>query len=132
MEQAIPNFREIDRDPRWHRWLLGVDALTGKPRQTLLNDAISKGSAARAIEFFRRFQQEEAGGTSQTYSVPYQRRTRSYDKPIYTRDQIAKLYDQHLRGAYRGREAEWARLEHEIIAAGREGRILNPVDVEGK
>jgi hypothetical protein len=96
VEQAIPNFREIDRDPRWHRWLLGVDALTGKPRQTLLNDAISKGSAARAIEFFRRFQQEEAGGTSQTYSVPYQRRTRSYDKPIYTRDQIAKLYDQHL------------------------------------
>src|SRR5262245_19430927 len=52
VERAIPNFREIDRNPRWHRWLLGIDALTGKPRQTLLNDAIAKGSSARAVEFF--------------------------------------------------------------------------------
>src|SRR5262245_45589499 len=43
VEAAVPNFREIDRDPRWHRWLLGIDPLTSKPRQTLLNDAIAKG-----------------------------------------------------------------------------------------
>jgi hypothetical protein len=42
------------------------------------------------------------------------------------------LYEQHRKGAYSGRETEWARQERDIIAAGREGRILNPVDVEGK
>ena len=47
-------------------------------------------------------------------------------KPVYTRNQITKIYDQHRRGAYAGREAEWARQEADIIAAGREGRIQGP------
>ena len=25
VERAIPNYREVDRDPRWHRWLLEID-----------------------------------------------------------------------------------------------------------
>src|SRR5262245_54260765 len=48
---------------------------------------------------------------------------------IYSREEIARLYEQHRRGAYRGREAEWRRQEADIIAAGREGRILNPDNV---
>jgi hypothetical protein len=50
----------------------------------------------------------------------------SANGPIYTGAQIAKLYNQHRRGAYAGREAEWARQEDDIIAAGREGRIQSP------
>jgi hypothetical protein len=38
----------------------------------------------------------------------------------------------HRRGAYLGREAEWVRQDADVIAAGREGRILGAVDVEGK
>jgi hypothetical protein len=45
------------------------------------------------------------------------------DKPIYTRPQIKTLYEQHRRGAYLGREAEWTRIEADIFAAQREGRI---------
>src|SRR6516225_5909520 len=41
VEQAIPNYREIDSDQRWHSWLLQRDALSGEIRQTLLNHAIS-------------------------------------------------------------------------------------------
>jgi hypothetical protein len=59
-------------------------------------------------------------------------RTKPRAKPVYTNARIAQLYDQHRRGAYTGREAEWARLEVDIIAAGREGRIQNPVDLHGK
>jgi hypothetical protein len=44
--------------------------------------------------------------------------------PRYTRDQIKQLYEMHRRGAYLGREAEWARR--------REGRVIGTVDVEGK
>jgi hypothetical protein len=36
------------------------------------------------------------------------------------------------RGAYRGREAERARQQSDIIAAGRKGRIVGGVDVGGK
>jgi hypothetical protein len=37
-----------------------------------------------------------------------------------------QLYAAHRKGAYAGREAEWAQQESYIIAAGREGRIEAP------
>src|SRR6476646_1303455 len=40
VEQAVPNYREIDADSRWHAWLGGVDNLSGRIRQQLLNEAI--------------------------------------------------------------------------------------------
>jgi hypothetical protein len=125
--RAIPNYQEVDRDPAWHRWLMTPDPLTGLPRQQLLNDAIASGSVARVSAFFRGFQQEHVGHVEHTGHVSTGQRTRpAHGKPTYTRAQIAQLYEQHRRGAYAGREIEWARLEHDIIAAGREGRILRP------
>src|SRR5262249_969770 len=59
VEAAVPNFREVDRDPRWHRWLLGVDLYSGRVRQQLLNEAIAAASAPRVISFFRGFLNEE-------------------------------------------------------------------------
>jgi hypothetical protein len=151
VEMAVPNYREIDRNPRWHRWLLGIDLLSGRVRQQLLNEAIASASAPRVISFFHGFQAEEAatGHTEASASASHQPaapreatiplaslaapgRARPAsggdaslppDKPFYTRAQIKQLYEQHRRGAYAGREAEWARQEAEIIAAGREGRI---------
>jgi hypothetical protein len=45
------------------------------------------------------------------------------EKPLYTRAQLRQLYEQHRRGAFNGREAEWKRIDAEIIAAANEGRI---------
>jgi hypothetical protein len=152
VEQAVPQYREIDQDPRWHRWLLGVDMLSGRVRQQLLNEAIAAADAPRAISFFRGFLNEElATGHQQpaynsqqpaapreaamnlaALAAPGRARPATGgdqfsgglpDKPIYTRVQVKQLYDQHRRGAYVGREAEWARQDADIIAAGREGRI---------
>ena len=44
-------------------------------------------------------------------------------QPIYTRETIGQLYEAHRKGAYAGREAEWARIEADIFAAQREGRV---------
>jgi hypothetical protein len=150
VELSVPNYREIDRNPRWHRWLLGIDVLSGRVRQQLLNEAISAASAPRVISFFRGFlQEEQATGhiepapSSQQPAAPREPviplasiaapgRARPAtggdtsvppDKPIYTRAQIAQLYRAHQKGAYVGREAEWARQDADIIAASREGRI---------
>src|SRR4051812_11558052 len=60
VELSVPGFREIDRNPRWHRWLLGIDVLSGRVRQTLLDEAVSAGAAPRVISFFKSFQNEEA------------------------------------------------------------------------
>jgi hypothetical protein len=151
VEMAVPDFRQIDRNPRWHRWLLGIDLLSGRVRQTLLNEAVASASAPRVISFFNGFKQEEAAtghtealapGSHQpaaprepaiplaSLAAPGRARLATGgdaslppDKPIYTRAQIKQLYEQHRRKAYVGREAEWARQEADIIAAGREGRI---------
>jgi hypothetical protein len=37
-----------------------------------------------------------------------------------------------MKGAYRGREAEYEALQADIVAAGREGRIADPPLVPGK
>jgi hypothetical protein len=149
VELAVPDYRVIDRNPRWHRWLLGIDVLSGRVRQTLLNEAISAGSAPRVISFFNSFLSEEAA-TGHIESAPSQPaaaprepaipltslaapgRARPatggdaslpQDKPVYTRAQIKELYRAQQKGAYVGREAEWARLEADIFAAQREGRF---------
>jgi hypothetical protein len=150
VELSVPDYKEIDRNPRWHRWLLGVDVLSGRVRQQLLNEAISAASAPRVISFFRGFQNEEAATghiepapSSQQPAAPREAaiplaslaapgRARPAtggdtlfppDKPIYSRAQIAQLYRLKQKGAYVGREPEWARQELDIIAAGNEGRI---------
>jgi hypothetical protein len=149
VEMLVPDFREIDRNPRWHRWLLGIDVLSGRVRQTLLNEAISAGNAPRAASFFKSFLAEEVATghvqTPTTQPAPAPReaslslaslaapgRARPAtggdaslpaDKPIYTRALVKQLYEQQRKGAYIGREAEWARLEADIFAAQREGRF---------
>jgi hypothetical protein len=151
VEQAVPDYREVDRNPRWHKWLLGVDVMSGRVRQTLLNEAISAGNAPRVASFFNGFKQEEVAtghielASSQSQQVMAPRdamiplaslaapgRARPatggetslpQEKPTYTRVQIRDLYRAHQRGAFVGREADWARQEADMFAAQREGRI---------
>jgi hypothetical protein len=150
VELAVPNYREVDRNPRWHNWLLGVDVLSGRVRQQLLNEAIAAAQAPRVISFFKGFLQEEvATGHLEpaqysppaapprepaiplaSLAAPGRARPATGgdaslppERPTYTRAQIAQLYAAHRKGAYIGREAEWARQDADIIAASREGRI---------
>jgi hypothetical protein len=130
--RAIPNYREIDADPRWHVWLRETDVLNGVSRQALLNRAIDNCDAARVIRFFYGFLQTiqnpgQAFGQVATSRTP---RAQTTNGRIYTRPEIQKLYSQHHRGAYIGREAEWRALETDIIAAGREGRIRGALDLQ--
>jgi hypothetical protein len=70
---------------------------------------------------FDRFRsQGQSTGTTNTRTSS---RRSSGSKPIYTNDSIRKLYEAHRRGAYNGREDDWARQEADIFAAQREGRV---------
>jgi hypothetical protein len=139
VEAAVPNYQEIDNDPRWHQWLRQVDPYNGRIRQELLNDAIAAGSATRVVAFFRGFMRE----VGQTSAVPVfdwgpgqtleRTRPRTMPQgPVYTRDQIKHFYELHRKGKFIGREDEWNRLEWEIIRAGAEGRILGGLAPQGK
>jgi hypothetical protein len=118
LDTAVPDWRIINADARWLEWLRGIDNLNERSRQELLNAATVAGDAQRVIRFFRDFLQQAGGQASG-------RTAARGDKPIYTRAQIAWFYNQHRKGAYKGREAEWSRIDADIIAAGREGRVLD-------
>jgi hypothetical protein len=61
---------------------------------------------------------------------PHARSTDAQGKRIYTRDEVARLLDPRRRG--KKSDVEWERLQREIIAAGREGRIRGALDIGGK
>jgi hypothetical protein len=130
--ELVPDYRQVDADPGWHKWLLGIDTLSGRVRQQLLNEAISAGDAGRVKTIFDRYRGQSTSTSSHASTSSGRRSSSSSYKPTYTRQQIAQLFEQHRRGAYSGREQEWARLEHDIIAAGREGRIIGAIDPAGK
>jgi hypothetical protein len=137
VEAAVPNYQEIDNDPRWHQWLRQVDPYNGRGRQELLNEAIAAGSGVRVVAFFRGFMREVGQTSAQPVFDwgPGQVLERTRPRPqgaVYTRDQIKHFYELHRKGKFAGREDEWARLEHEIIRAGREGRILGGLEPQGK
>jgi hypothetical protein len=133
LDAQLPNWREIDASPAWRQWLAQPDPLSGVQRQRLLNDAIQQGHIARTIGFFNGFIRENTGSYDSSYeqSQRARRRAAASAQPSYTRDQIAKIYDQRRQGLYD--DQQFARLEADIIRAAREGRVADPItDINGK
>jgi hypothetical protein len=127
IEAAVPNWREIDSDPRWYQWLGETDPFTGAMRQQVLDDAIAAGSASRVLAFFNTFQAQHGGAARGSPGRP---RSASSQQQVYTRGQIKQLHELHRRGKLQG--AEWDRLEQDIIAAAREGRVVGALDPAGR
>jgi hypothetical protein len=126
LDRAVPNWREILTTPGWSAWMVGTHLYSELSRQHHLDAAVARGDAHSVAEFFRDFLRAypAAGRTPQpTGPAPDGKR-------IYTRPEILQLHEQHRKGAYRGREVEWARLENDIIRAGREGRIIGAVPLD--
>jgi hypothetical protein len=85
--------------------------------------AVGRLDAVSVIAFYRDFLRTRPAAPSPAGPAPT-------GKHVYSRAEILRLHEQHRRGAYAGREAEWARLEHDIIAAGREGRVIGGVPLD--
>ena len=127
----------------FQEWLLKTDPLTGISRQTYLDDAQRSLDAGRVSAFFRTWLESTGQATAQsTGSAPpppqanpeLQKqvapgRSRSAGTPqtnqgkVYSRDDIAKFFDDVRSGKYKGREQERSRIERDIFAAQRENRI---------
>jgi len=152
LDERIPEWRRINTDPAFKRWLGLRDIYSGGVRQQLLDAAVKAADAPRVAAFFTGFLREAAQGQpSQTQPAPSSAeppptqkvpplsletlaapgRARPApgeqpaigDKPVYTRAQISKFYADSRRGVYAGREAEKAAIERDIFAAQQEGRV---------
>jgi hypothetical protein len=127
VEAAIPNWRDIDSDPRWRAWLSEIDPFTGVIRQQVLDDAIAAGSADRVVAFFRGFQAQH-GGAARSPGRP--RSAAPQPGMMLSRERIKELYELHRKGKLTG--PEWERTEQQIIAAANEGRVAGALEPRGR
>src|SRR5262249_50602451 len=131
LDRLVPNWQAINADERFHQWLGGIHEPSGRLRQELLNNAVARNDARRASMFFHEFlaaaRQAPAGPASQRN--PRRTRTTASGQPIYTRPQIEAMWARRRQGKIS--DADWAKWEHELIAAGREGRIVAALNIDG-
>jgi hypothetical protein len=153
LQQAVPNWLAIQASPQWRDWLRLPNVYTGVLRGKMLKEAYDAANSAVVIQTFQDFVKEvqATGGnvpTNQRQDVqpaavprtpamsledlaaPGRAKpaggdnpTGSADKPIITRQDIAKHYSDSRKGLYAGREAEYARVERIIQDAQRDGRV---------
>lgn len=139
LSAEVPDWREINANQNFHSWLLEVDPLSGMTRQTYLDNAQGQLDARRVGSFFRTWQSQNGNSVAQqTRNVaatqlekqiaPGRGRTAAGTTTgnaakAYARTDVAKFFDDVRKGLYKGREQERDRIERDIFAAQREGRI---------
>jgi hypothetical protein len=139
LSAEVPDWREINAEQGFHNWLLEVDPLSGVARQSYLDNAQNQLDARRVAGFFKTWQSMNGGSVAQSpRSVassqlekqisPGRGRTSASsmtanEAKAYNRTDVAKFFDDVRKGLYKGREQERDRIERDIFAAQREGRI---------
>ena len=134
LDREVPNWRELLTAPGWSSWMVGNHLYSDRSRQSHLDEAVAAGNIYRVAQFFKDFIAQR--GATQPRPAPgplpqWGCRTSSRDKPIYSRGDIAAASRAYMRGAYRGREAEYEALQAEFIRAAREGRIRDNLNNDG-
>jgi hypothetical protein len=140
LQTAVPDWQDINASKEFQSWLLEVDPLTGLARQTYLDDAQRQLDARRVTNFFSAWK-----GTSGVPNARTERETQAASElerqvapgkgraggtkvqgeaRTYSTDDIKKFFSDVQKGKYRGKEAERDRIERDIFAAQREGRIV--------
>ena len=141
LQTAVPDWQEINGDQEFQSWLLEVDPLTGIPRQTYLDDAQRNMDASRVANFFSAWKGMTGGQDARTppgaqaaselerQVAPGKGRSGGNksqgDPKTYSSDDIRTFFADVQKGKYKGKEAERDRIERDIFAAQREGRIVN-------
>jgi hypothetical protein len=149
LAHAVPNWEQVNTDPAFLTWLAQVDPFSGRSRKAMITEAHGAGDAARTIAFFRAYLNEHTAvsptpGTRldhtdaqasadrlplESLAVPGRGQVAAPaasgapEKRIWTTAQITAFYREKQRGMWRDREADADRVERDIIAASKEGRV---------
>lgn len=138
LARQVPDYEEINVDQRFLDWLSEVDVLSGHQRQEYLNNAFNTYDVARTVILFKTFKEltgstpqpqpkqppkelarQVAPGTSKSSAQTVV----STNEKIWSMSEIEGFYRDVARGAYKGNDAEQARIEAEIDLAVQQGRL---------
>jgi len=150
LDAALPTWREINDNPRWRQWLRLRDFNSSPVRQEQLNRSMQAADAPRVVAFFNRFLDEEVATGQMPAPQPLQPPTSAPRtaavplttlaapgrlvpapgndqvpdaKPIWSHKEIANFYSAVRTNHFAGREAEKLKIEADIFAAQKEGRV---------
>jgi hypothetical protein len=131
LDAAVPNWRQINADPRFHAWLLLPETYSGVIRDRLLKDAAAAGDAQRLINFFRGFLREQGGAGQPAAAGPAPRRAARAPsgQRIYDRSEITRMWTLRRQGKIN--DQDWLRWEYELCRASKEGRVRGALDADG-
>lgn len=131
LEQAVPDFRQVNSDKAFLQFLNQFDPQTGKQYQQALSDAQQSLDAKGVADVFKLYLNQAAQNQPQKRAVPDEqvepRTTKAAPTPssqggkLWTGDEISQFYRDKTAGRYSADEAQ--RLEADIFAAQREGRV---------
>ncbi|MWV17559.1 hypothetical protein F3I16_16070 [Pseudomonas sp. L-22-4S-12] len=136
LEQAVPNFRQINDDQQFHAWLGEIDPFSGVPRQQLLISAQKELSAFRVAALFSAYTQAKPVAANPAGAQPPQippeqvqpaasrvgfEALPASQQRIWSSSDISQFYKDKAAGKYLPADA--AALEADIFAAQSQGRI---------
>ena len=130
LDREVPDWRQINGDPRFHAWLLLPETYSGVIRDRLLKDAAAAGDAQRLINFFRGFLREQggAGQPAAAGSAPRRAARAPSGQRIYDRSEITRMWTLRRQGKID--DQDWLRWEHELCRASAEGRVRGALSLE--
>jgi hypothetical protein len=138
LHRLVPDFEQINVDPKWIAWLNEVDPLLRGPRMTVAQDAFNQGDAAGIAHYVSMFKATLAPATpaeptpSKAEEIARQvqpTRSASSTAPVsqqgkvYSDMDIQKMFRRAIEMSAKGQNDEARKLEAEIDLAYKEGRV---------
>lgn len=136
LSQTVPDFAEINADPKWIAWLDELDPYTGNPRRAWAEYVYNKGDVAavkKVVDFYkssanpqvneRQVRQKELERQVTPTRANTASSTPSAADRIYTEAEVNRLFNKVRELNVSGKYEEASRLENELSAAYMQGRV---------
>ncbi len=128
LDRALPQWEQINVDPRFNAWLRETDELTGLPRKAILDRHVDAADATLALAVFKAFlaQLPPPAANPLNNQVAPSRGSAGNAAPVdsagsWTNASIQQFYDDVRRGRITPERA--AQMEADLMSAVAEGRI---------
>lgn len=143
LNRLVPDWQQVNSNQNFHQWLLEADELSGQPRQTYLDAAQRNFDAKRVANFFATWKRLNGMSDAQPGPKPQDRTSSELERQVapgkgrtsgakpagepktYSPAEIREFFTKVQKGQFKGREEERDRIERDIFAAQREGRIVS-------
>ena len=142
LDAGMSDWRVHKEDPRFLEWLNEEDSLTGLSRLQLAQQAQQALDGKRVAKFYKGFVKDLAGHAPTTTTVTTSKKDitkfvappasgsggaagkTGTDQNILKTSDIKRFYDDANKGRYRGREAEFSKMEAKIDRAVADGNVV--------